>query len=504
MACLDEERISGLVSGALAPAEIDAARAHLGECSACRVLLAETAKSVEGSVSVDVSLFDTLLDDASGDGAEEAGGLVPGGIIDGKYRTLGVLGQGGMGTVLAAVHLQLRFEVAIKVLKTSMLSRRDVVGRFMREARAAARIKSVHVVNVLDVGGLPSGEPFIVMERLRGNDLSEELAERGRMPIQEAVDYTLEICEAVAQAHAMGVVHRDLKPANVFLCKSEGAAPLIKVLDFGISKMSDSGSGSVPDFSTEVQSWLGTPRYMAPEQITLGRKVDERADIWAIGTLLYELISGHAPFQDKSLDILCKRLLEETPTPLADETTERLPRGLGAVVTRCLEKSPDARYRNVGMLARALAPHASKTKMDTLARIDALPGMGASESADAVDPGRRPASSRRRRALTLGSIAIGVSALVWLGFFAFTPRDGAATLPESSPSASASAAPRDPPDTPLPPPSAASTPRSPGTDPASAAPSAGTTRHPPPRTPTPAAAPAPAPTVKHPEFGGRL
>jgi eukaryotic-like serine/threonine-protein kinase len=499
MGCLDEERISGLVSGALAPADVDAARVHLGECVACRVLVAETAKSVEGSGSVDVDVFDTVLDDASTPGSHEPGELAPGDVIDGKYRIEGVLGRGGMGTVLSAVHLKLKFEVAIKVLKASMLSRRDIVGRFMREARAAARIKSPHVVSVLDVGGLPSGEPFIVMERLHGNDLSVELARRGRLPILEAVDYTIEICEAVAHAHATGVVHRDLKPANVFLCKAAHAPVCVKVLDFGISKISDPGGESGLDFSTEVQSWLGTPRYMAPEQITLGRKVDERADIWAIGTLLYELISGHPPFQDKSLEVLCKRLLEETPRPLQDESIDRLPRGLGEVVARCLEKSPAERYRTVGMLARAIAPHASRSKESTLQRIGALPGMGVdlSESTERPARARRAVAFGRKHPLGLGAILVGASALAWLGF-SRTSVERAPPTPANEPEAvtmttsTREAAPI--PSVALP----ALSPPSGERDTPSATPSAGSSRR------SPARNSPSTPVAKHPEFGGRL
>jgi serine/threonine protein kinase len=503
MGCLNEERVFGLVSGALVSTEVHAARLHLEQCGACRVLVAETAKSVDssGSVAIEVDLPETLFDDSTAPRAPGAAdSLSRGDVIDGKYRIEEAIGRGGMGYVVAAVHLQLGVEVAIKVLHAKMLVRNDVVGRFLREARAAARINSPHVVSVLDVGGLAHGEPFIVMERLRGKDLSAELAERERLGVQEAVDYTVEICEAVAEAHAMGVVHRDLKPANIFLCKKEGTASHVKVLDFGISKISQTGDTGTPDFSTEVQAWLGTPRYMAPEQITLGRRVDERADIWGIGTILYELISGHAPFQEKSLDTLCKKILDEDPPALGSETAETLPRGLDELVARCLAKAPDARYANVGELARALRPYASPSKEEAVLRIAALRGMAADPSVkrDARPriPGSRP-RHRGRYAVMAAVVVAGLgSALFWRGALRATVREPSALSPSVE---AASAAPAEI-DLALqsPPVAPATSVQPPYDEPASAASAASPARHPAPRV-----LPQ-APKVKHPEFGRRL
>jgi serine/threonine-protein kinase len=257
--------------------------------------------------------------------------------------------------------------------------------------------------------------------------------------------------------------------------------------------MSDTGSKTSPDFSTEVQSWLGTPRYMAPEQITLGRNVDERADIWAIGTLLYELVAGHPPFQDKSLDVLCKRVLEEPPSALAEESAEPLPRGLDAVVARCLEKSPEARYQTVGILARALGPFASTSHAETVARIGALPGMAPSEGESAMASSPVLSSARRRGAWlgVLGAaIAIGAGAVMLAGPASPSRASQGPRRAGESASAMVETAP-DPIAKP-----AASLSSAPSSSPSEAPPRRGAVHRYP--------RPTPAPTVKHPEFGGRL
>jgi eukaryotic-like serine/threonine-protein kinase len=506
MECLDEERVLGLVQGTLSASELLVARAHLGECETCRELVAETVRSAEvssggageesgvahGEPSVDV-VAETVVESAADREARGIHRLAAGDLIDGKYRIEGVLGRGGMGTVFAALHVPLKREVAVKVLRPGLLSRKDVVGRFMREARAAARIRSPHVVGVLDVGGLPTGEPYIVMERLRGNDLSQEITALGSLDVRVSVDYVIDICEAVAHAHAMGVIHRDLKPANVFLCKADGVEPQVKVLDFGISKISDRTPDSAPEFSTELQTWLGTPRYMAPEQITLGRKVDERADIWAIGTILYELISGHPPFQDKSLEILCKRLLEDEAPSLSETSRKKLPRRLEAIVGQCFEKVPEQRFPNVGALARALIPYGSPSKQTTLQRISALPGM-------ASRPGetrRKLRSATPRHVVVLVVAAVGlVSVASWLARREVGSTSADAKVGARIPSAEPSSVPSsDAPPTSraLPDPEPPSEAREVGRP--STATSSAAARRPAPRA---------APTAKHPEFGGRL
>src|SRR5262245_15691858 len=238
----------------------------------------------------------------------------PGGILAGKCRIDRVLGQGGMGIVVAAHHLQLDERVAIKFLLPEALANPEAVARFGREARAAVKIKSEHVARVTDVGALPeTGAPYMVMELMRGKDLGAALREQGALPVHLAVEYVLQACEALAEAHAIGIVHRDLKPANLFLTARADGSPCVKVLDFGISKIAaHSGSGSDMGM-TRTQSIMGSPLYMSPEQMASARDVDQRSDVWAVGTVLYEIVTGHVPFTGETMPQLCTQILHHEP-----------------------------------------------------------------------------------------------------------------------------------------------------------------------------------------------
>src|SRR5882757_8726454 len=216
-------------------------------------------------------------------------------VIAGKYRVERILGRGGMGVVVAAWHLELDQRVALKFLLPELVERGDAAERFRREARAAARIKSEHVVRVLDVGNWEGNAPYMVMEYLDGRDLSAELRERGRIPVQDCVDYVLQAIEAVAEAHALNIVHRDLKPENLFLARRADGGRLVKVLDFGISKSIILGSIDQPSL-TRTATIMGSPFYMSPEQMRTPRNVDVRSDIWALGAILYDLIGGQPPY----------------------------------------------------------------------------------------------------------------------------------------------------------------------------------------------------------------
>jgi serine/threonine-protein kinase len=280
--------------------------------------------------------------------------IAPGDVLAGKYRVEGALGHGGMGLVLAARHLHLDEPVAIKLLRAELARDEAVVERFLREARAAAKIKSEHVVRVLDVDRLESGTPYIVMERLDGEDLAAVCQRRGRLEIDEAARYIVQACDALAEAHAVGVVHRDLKPANLFLAKRRDGRPLIKVLDFGISKIIDPDGGQAEITRTAVA--LGTPSYMAPEQMVSSRRADRRADIWALGVVLYRLLTGALPFQAQGAESLGMRVLTASPAPLRSHRRQ-IPAGLEAIVLRCLEKQADDRFATVFQLAEALRPY---------------------------------------------------------------------------------------------------------------------------------------------------
>jgi serine/threonine-protein kinase len=279
--------------------------------------------------------------------------VAPGDVLAGRYRVERVLGSGGMGVVVAAIHVELAQRVAVKFLLPSAVENGEAASRFLREARAAVKIDSEHVARVLDVGKLDNGAPYMVMEYLEGHDLSHGPTGEA-LPIEEAVDYVLQACAAMAVAHSVGIVHRDLKPANLFITSRPDGSPLVKVLDFGISKMS---LLDAPAVLTHTSAIMGSPLYMSPEQAQSARTVDARTDIWSLGVILYELITGVPPFQGESLTEVLSALITTTPKPLR-ELRPSTPPGLERAVLRALEKSLARRFANVGELSAALVEFA--------------------------------------------------------------------------------------------------------------------------------------------------
>ena len=287
-------------------------------------------------------------------------------IIDGKYRVDSLVGEGGMGVVWKSTQLDLDRPVAIKVVREEFASNEEVVNRTLLEARAAAKLRGEHIVRVLDVGRLPTGAPYIVMEHLEGRDLYADLAERLLpMPVNLAVDLVLEACEGLAEAHAAGIVHRDLKPENLFIAEQPDGSAVIKILDFGISKEIRSES---PRAVTNPATAIGSPQYMSPEQMRGSGEVDARADIWSLGATLYELLVGQAPFHGTTIPAVCSMVLEEDPTPPRQLRAD-VPVGLEAVVLRCLKKDREERFGSIGELAHALVMYGSPTADDRAARI---------------------------------------------------------------------------------------------------------------------------------------
>jgi serine/threonine protein kinase len=289
-----------------------------------------------------------------------------------KYVIGKLIDVGGMGAVFEARDIRLDRRVAIKVLLPRLASSITAAERFKREARTATRITSEHVVKVLEIGDLPDGTPFLAMEYLEGQDLRAVLREHGPLSPRLAVDYLLQALQAVAEGHMAAVVHRDLKPSNLFLAERADGTPLIKVLDFGIAKTQlDSLGDFALTSSDDVQ--LGSPTYMPPEQFQNPRDVDARADIWALGVTLYELITGRVPFSGHTYAELISQVLSGQPESIESvPSASAMPDGLEAIIARCLAKNRDQRYENAVALAVALAPYGSDDARLSLTRVSGL------------------------------------------------------------------------------------------------------------------------------------
>lgn len=337
-------------------------------------------------------------------------------MIAGRYRVECVLGSGGMGAVLAARHLQLDEAVALKFLHPHLAADAVSVERFFREARAASRIKSEHVVRVHDVGTTEAGLPYLAMELLEGTDLGDLVA-RGPLPVPLAVDCVLQAAEALVEAHAEGIVHRDIKPSNLWLTQRRDGAPLVKVLDFGISKLvSVDGDAKL----TDTRAVFGSPAYMSPEQIRSAKRVDHGTDVWALGVVLFELLSGRVPFDADNVTGVLAAITADPPQPLRAHRAELSPE-LERVVLSALEKDP-ARRASLRELASGLRPFATAYGLVSADRIEraampasilpprnpspSVPSFAVTDTA-LVDPG----PSRRRLGWRIGSAVVGVTVL---------------------------------------------------------------------------------------------
>jgi serine/threonine-protein kinase len=317
-----------------------------------------------------------------------------GDVLDGKYRVDRVLGSGGMGVVIAAHHMGLDQKVAIKLLLPEVLDDPEAGARFEREARAAAKIKGEHIARVMDVGTLESGSPYMVMEHLEGEDLAARLRREGRLKIDHAVELVLQTCEVLAEAHGLGIVHRDLKPANLFCLSGPEGTVSIKVLDFGISKVT--GPHTSHTTITKTSTLMGSPTYMSPEQIQSARRVDARTDIWSIGVILYELLTGKLPFDGGSVPEICLRVTKRNPPPIRRLRPDT-PSALEAVILRCLEKDRIKRFTTIAELSLALAPFGADRAQLSIDRIAQLSRSARGSIRPSAFPPAEQSSSRGRK-----------------------------------------------------------------------------------------------------------
>ncbi len=312
-----------------------------------------------------------------------------GDVLAGKYRVDRVLGVGGMGIVVQATHTVLNDRVALKFLLPELLENEATAARFLREAQATVRIKSPHVARVTDVGKLENGAPYMVMEFLEGRDLGRVL-EDGPLDVETAILHLLQACEAVAAAHASGVIHRDIKPANLFLTQGPDQRPVVKVLDFGISKIANrDGVGSL----TQTHTAMGSPLYMSPEQMRSAKSVDARTDVWSLGIVLYEMLTGTLPFMADTMPQLCALILE-TEAPSLKDAVPGLPEGLDEAVRKAIARNMDDRYQDIAEFALAVGPFAGPAGIESarrVARILQAAGLGSDSGNGPLSVMPRPA-----------------------------------------------------------------------------------------------------------------
>jgi serine/threonine protein kinase len=302
--------------------------------------------------------------------------IAVGGVIAGKYRIDGVIGFGGMGIVCAATHLELGTPIAIKFVRPEKAEDERAAARFLIEARAAAKLQSQYACRVMDCGRLPTGSPYIVMEHLAGQDLRSRIDKSGPLPIADAVLLALQACEALAEAHSKHLVHRDVKPENLFVASGPGGTPLLKVLDFGISKQLT--PLTVPGAMTDSHESMGSPFHMSPEQMLEPAKVDSRTDIWSLGVVLYEALTGQFPFHGETAPQLCANVMTTEPIP-PQSHREEIPEGLARVILRCLQKDRDKRYKDVGELSQELKAFGGVASALAASHVEQILGRAPSE-----------------------------------------------------------------------------------------------------------------------------
>jgi len=342
--------------------------------------------------------------------------LTDGQICAGRYRVVRKLGDGAMGAVYEAENVLIRRHVAIKVLHPHVAERDDAVRRFEREAQAAGRIGSPHIVEVLDMGELPGGARFLVMELLEGITLSQRIRDAGRLTPEEAASVVLQLLAGLGAAHAADIVHRDLKPANVFLAQNRTGGDFVKILDFGVSKFASHGDDMAATGGGLV---LGTPFYMSPEQAKGARHIDCRSDLYAVGVILYECVTGKVPFEAETLNELIFRIVLEAPPPVETLVPDLDP-AFVAILHKAMAREIGERYQTArelhDALAHWLAPDRARVGLDTSRTL-----LWA-----ATPPPSRQRARKSERAFILG--LLGTLALGGATLFAVRPHHGDLSL----------------------------------------------------------------------------
>jgi len=343
-------------------------------------------------------------------------------LIGGRYVVEGLLGRGGTSLVLRARDTRLGHIVALKVLRNEEGRRRQDAMRFLREARIIARLKSEHVVTVLDVEA-EADPPYLAMELLEGDTVAQLLSAHGRFTPDVALRIVAQACRGVADAHALGVMHRDLKPSNLIVTRAPNGLRRVKVIDFGISKPIVDDPSHVE--LTSTGQIIGSPRYMSPEQVRGGEEVDGRTDIWALGAILYELIAGVAPFEAPTVADTLARIVRDTPSPLGNYAPDVPPRA-ASLVSLCLSKDPALRPPDVRALLEeleALAPPAPLSFDDAVAREGTKETAATTQASVERSWSLGPPSLSAPRALprrpptpiVVTVVVIGCAGLAWLG-----------------------------------------------------------------------------------------
>jgi eukaryotic-like serine/threonine-protein kinase len=426
--CLDDDAIANLSAGALDEAERAALTAHIDVCEACRTLVADAAPAVEGV-----------------EAAQQRPGAAPGigealigETLDRKYKLVGLLGEGGMGSVYEARHTGTSRRVAVKLIRPDKLAPGGTAeSRFRREARAAGAIRSPHIVEILDSGtDEATGHLYLVMEHLAGEDLKHLLDRRGPLPCDVALRIAGQALAGLARAHAAGVVHRDIKPANLFLAREDEGSVRVKVLDFGVAKVRpDPLRGPETLGLTDTGGFLGSPLYMSPEQVQSSKDVDARADVWSLGCVLYAALAGRAPHQDiESFGRLIVAICG-TPAPPLRDVAPGVPEEVAAVVHRALAIDPAERTPSAAAMLeaiRALSPGGLALREEMLHAGPAVPRSERPARSDTTTGGQEGAwrAGRRARVALVAVLAVGIGGA--LGYLLTRPAGPVAVASPSS------------------------------------------------------------------------